>query len=426
MYVLYCIFRLHIAFDTRVFGKDSWNSFILSKMFLRRQICSAGKLNPTRTFLSAEFASLAKANYSTSSQCARVTLRNVLSQNRFSAGSSLIRSSFGGNFTAKSPNSASCRGYSTYRRFQSAGPGFSVSALLQNRFVAVFVGGCVLFYFYNLDAAPYTHRRRFLWIPYWMEEKIGDYSYKQILYQFQNQLASPHDPNYRVISRVMNRLLATAIDGCKDPDQAAHLKSLKWTIHIINVTDPAREPPNAFILPNGKIFIFLSIFPICKDEDGLATVLSHELSHQLAHHSLEQLSKQPIYIMLLTILYAATGISWFTDLLVAGLFQMPASREMESEADRIGCELMARLCFNVAEAEKFWSRMEGWEKSLKLRTMTLNDSYVGEFLLTHPNTNKRIQDIRLWMPELEQIRHDSNCNQWGLFQDFNRNFFGRQ
>ncbi|SGZ49681.1 CIC11C00000000369 [Sungouiella intermedia] len=331
--------------------------------------------------------------------------------------------------TKLSPSYGQLRSYAHYKRFQQAGgssSGVSLSRLLLNRFVLLFVGGCVFFYVYNLDEAPYTHRRRFLWIPYWLEEKIGDYSYEQILAQFQGQLASPMDPNYLLIRHVMNRLLATAIDGCKDPQQAAHLKSLDWTIHIINVKNALEEPPNAFILPNGKIFIFSSILPICKNQDGLATVLSHELSHQLAHHSLEQLSKQPIYIMLSTMLYVATGISWFTDLLVTGLFQMPASREMESEADRIGCELMARLCFNVEDAVNFWARMENWEQQAKKNMITLNDTLIGEFFASHPNTNKRISDIKKWMPELLQMRENSNCDHWGTFQDFSRNFFGKK
>lgn len=278
------------------------------------------------------------------------------------------------------------------------------------------------FYVYNLNEAPYTHRYRFLWVPYWMERKIGDYSYSLIISQFGRQLVPSSDPQYRRIRDVMNRLLTSAINNTTDPQQAAHLKSLDWSISIIQVQDPQKEPPNAFILPNGKVFIFSSIFPICKNEDGLATVLSHELSHQLANHSSEQLSKQPIYIALSTILYAATGISWFNDLLIAGLLQMPSSREMESEADRIGCELMARSCFDIHEAVHFWNRMENWEKRA---APMVRGGMLQEFLSTHPNTSKRVHDIQSWMPELEQIREASNCNHWGQFDDFQRNFFGR-
>ncbi|GEQ69182.1 hypothetical protein JCM33374_g2853 [Metschnikowia sp. JCM 33374] len=238
--------------------------------------------------------------------------------------------------------------------------------------------------------------------------------------QYQGHLLPHTNPAYGRVSRIMNKLLASAIQNTPDPAQAAHLKSLDWTINIIQVTDVGQEPPNAFILPNGKIFVFSSILPICQNDDGLATVLSHELSHQLAHHSSEQLSKQPFYVVLSTLLYAATGISGFNNLLVQGFLQMPASREMESEADRIGCELMARSCFNVHEAVNFWGRMEEFEKRANPR----GGAILTEFLSTHPNTHKRVHDITSWMPEMDTIREASECHYWGSFQEVSRNFFG--
>lgn len=316
------------------------------------------------------------------------------------------------------------RNYATYKSFDNKSKSlFSIHDILYNRRFQYFMGGCIGFYLYNLDEAPFTHRYRFLWVPYWMEKKIGDYSYSLIISQYRGQIVPSSDPLYRQIRSIMNRLLASAIDNTSDPKQAAHLKSLQWSINIIQVRDARKEPPNAFILPNGKIFIFSSIFPICKNEDGLATVLSHELSHQLAHHSSEQLSKQPFYIALSTMLYAATGISWFNDLLIAGLLQMPSSREMESEADRIGCELMARSCFNVREAVNFWNRMESWEK---LSAAMPRGGMLQEFLSTHPNTAKRVHDIQQWMPELEHLKETSNCYQWGRFDDFQRNYYGER
>jgi len=39
---------------------------------------------------------------------------------------------------------------------------------------------------------------------------------------------------------------------------------------------------NAFVLPGGKVCVFTGIIPICKDEIGLATVLSHEIGHVYA------------------------------------------------------------------------------------------------------------------------------------------------
>ncbi|EMG48212.1 hypothetical protein G210_1265, partial [Candida maltosa Xu316] len=299
----------------------------------------------------------------------------------------------------------------------------SYSHLLTSRKLLYTGAGLIGFYVYNLHEAPYTHRLRFLWVPYWLENKIGDYSYGQIYGQFRSMILPHSNPLYARVSNIMNKLLTVAltdnINENLDSRFLAHLKSLKWEINIVESND---SPPNAFILPNGKIFIFSSILPICANDDGLATVLAHELSHQLAQHSSEQLSKQPIYMVLSTILYTITGISWFNDLLINGVLTMPASREMESEADHIGCELLARACFDPRQSIKFWERMSQAEKRLGGGGVGLGNL---EFFSTHPATSRRIQDIEKWMPQLMQIRESSGCYEYGRFHNFSANYFKR-
>lgn len=41
-----------------------------------------------------------------------------------------------------------------------------------------------------------------------------------------------------------------------------------------------RQTKNAFVLPGGKIFVFTGILPVSANDDGLATVLGHEVAHQ--------------------------------------------------------------------------------------------------------------------------------------------------
>ena len=41
-----------------------------------------------------------------------------------------------------------------------------------------------------------------------------------------------------------------------------------------------RKTKNAFVLPGGKIFVFTGILPVSANDDGLATVLGHEVAHQ--------------------------------------------------------------------------------------------------------------------------------------------------
>ncbi|KAI3406699.2 OMA1 [Candida oxycetoniae] len=318
----------------------------------------------------------------------------------------------------------SSRTYASYRRFNDSQSSTKYTSpyqyyiqLLKSRKVLYTAGGLLGFYIYNLHEAPYTHRRRFIWIPFWLEVKIGDYSYRQIMQQYGSMILPHSNPIYSRVSAIMNKLLATTF--ANDDSQQNYLKDLHWEINIIQNDS---LPPNAFILPNGKIFIFSSILPICQNDDGIATVLSHELSHQLAHHSSEQLSSQPFYMALSGLLYSITGISWFNDLLINGIFTMPASREMETEADYIGCEILAKSCFSPNQAVLFWQRMGKMEQKLVGNTSGIKGV---EWFSTHPATSKRIRDIESWMPRLREISESSGCYEYGKFHNFNRNFFKR-
>ena len=41
-----------------------------------------------------------------------------------------------------------------------------------------------------------------------------------------------------------------------------------------------KKTKNAFVLPGGKIFVFTGILPVSANDNGLATVLGHEIAHQ--------------------------------------------------------------------------------------------------------------------------------------------------
>ena len=196
-----------------------------------------------------------------------------------------------------------------------------------------------LFYLTHLEEAPVTRRTRFIWLPKSLELKIGQYSYNSVLSETQGKLLPDSHPLTRKVSKIFHRIVEAAE---RDPAvDKSLLKDVQWKIHIVN--DP-RMPPNAFVLPGGKVFVFSNILPICQNEDGLATVLSHEFAHQLARHTAENLSKAPIYSILGSLIYALTGLDGINRLLVDGLVRMPASREMETEADYIGLMVMSRAC----------------------------------------------------------------------------------
>jgi predicted Zn-dependent protease len=75
-------------------------------------------------------------------------------------------------------------------------------------------------------------------------------------------------------------------------------------------------------------------------------------------------------------LYALLGIGVQVGVL------LPHSRTQESEADRIGLEIMARAGFDPAESVELWRNMsrDGGRQP-------------PEFLSTHPSHGRRIEDL---------------------------------
>ncbi|EDO19553.1 hypothetical protein Kpol_1018p86 [Vanderwaltozyma polyspora DSM 70294] len=311
----------------------------------------------------------------------------------------------------------------TYRRFNNSyggyNGGWSISRILLNRtsrnYLTFFLGGSVVFYVANLEEAPVTGRKRCIWIPRSLELKIGDYSYKSIMRESGRYILPESHPLTKKVENVFSRILEAAY---KDPSvDKTLLDGINWQIHVVN--DP-KGPPNAFVLPGGKVFVYSSILPICKNDDGLATVLSHEFSHQLARHTAENLSKAPIYSMIGIVMYTITGVDVINNLLLDGLLRMPASRQMETEADYIGLMIMARACFNPDESIRLWKRMSEFEKSHHLGA-----NGILEFLSTHPASDTRIQNMHKWLGKAKQIYEESDCSSIrGYYSGLKNSIFG--
>jgi len=70
-------------------------------------------------------------------------------------------------------------------------------------------------------------------------------------------------------------------------------------------------------------------------------------------------------------------------------FQLPHSREQESEADVIGLELMARAGYDPNAAVSVWNKM-----------MTAEQGGQPEFLSTHPSPKSRIQELQSQIPKV--------------------------
>ena len=129
----------------------------------------------------------------------------------------------------------------------------------------------------------------------------------------------------------------------------------------------AIDSANAFALPGGKVGVNTGLFKVASNQDQLAAVIGHEIGHVIARHSNERLSHNVLAEAGAGLVGAYVGRNASPDqvkqvvaLLGAGTqvgVLLPYSRLHESEADRVGQELMARAGFDPREAAKLWENM---------------------------------------------------------------------
>jgi len=166
---------------------------------------------------------------------------------------------------------------------------------------------------------------------------------------------------------------------------------------------------------SGKVFVFTNILPICKNDDGVATVLGHEIAHNVAHHAAEKMSSLYLLTSVVIVLAALVGIDERISRILLQLgFEMPNGRKQETEADFIGLQMMAEACFDPEEAVRFWDRME---KAAEYEP--------PQVLSTHPSSHNRQEKLRQWLPLAEDKRQQSDCAAMMGFGEFAGPVFGK-
>lgn len=230
------------------------------------------------------------------------------------------------------------------------------------------------------STAPYTGRRQLLFTSEGNENSMG-YRYFQ---EVKREYRPAKDPEAKaMVNRVGQRVAAAA----QRPDY-------RWEFEVFQDDKEA----NAFCLPGGKVGLFTGILKYTKDENGMATVIAHEVAHALARHAGERMSQSMLAQVggmgLGAALGGVGGTAGSAIMQGYGLATqlgvlLPYSRTQESEADRIGLILMAKAGYDPAGAVEFWKRMQAKERGQKM----------PQFLSTHPSDANRIKQIEAFLPE---------------------------
>jgi predicted Zn-dependent protease len=248
----------------------------------------------------------------------------------------------------------------------------------------------VLTIFTDCRRVPITGRRQFDFVPDQQVLSMSQSAYNDVLQQ--SRLAN-NTPQGQMVESTGRRIASAVEQYLIENDMRDDAELFEWEFNLID-----DNQANAWAMPGGKIAFYTGILPITQDEDGLAVVMGHEIAHIVAKHGSERMSQAlttqlggvALSVALRDrpqqtqqLFYAAYGLG------AAVGVELPFSRRMEREADRLGLVFMARAGYDPHAAIAFWQRMEAMERGPQ----------PPEFLSTHPSHARRIRDIERHLPE---------------------------
>ncbi|MEK6155217.1 M48 family metallopeptidase [Flavobacteriaceae bacterium 3-367] len=198
----------------------------------------------------------------------------------------------------------------------------------------------------------------------------------------------------QMITKVGQRISSAAERWLSANGYPGYLKDYKWEYNLVD-----DKTVNAWCMPGGKIVFYTGILPITQTETGVAVVMGHEVAHALADHGAQRMSAG-----MLQQLGAVAGNVAIQDPEKRNTFNqaygvgstvglmLPFSRSHETEADRIGLQIMAIAGYNPDEAAELWKRMKA----------NSGGQAPPEFLSTHPSNDTRIANLSQWAPLAKQ------------------------
>jgi predicted Zn-dependent protease len=171
--------------------------------------------------------------------------------------------------------------------------------------------------------------------------------------------------------------------------------------------------PNAFATPGGYIFISRGLMALINNEDELAGILAHEISHVTLRHHARQ-AQRGVLPAVLTMPGRAVGKVIGENVgkminspieTVGKTYMASYGRGQESEADRVGMRLAARAGYDPAALADALQNLE--------RTVHLISGEHAEFSFfdSHPQTPTRVAEIQ----------KEAGLIEWRLSQPFAKN-----
>jgi predicted Zn-dependent protease len=206
--------------------------------------------------------------------------------------------------------------------------------------------------------------------PLRIDEEIGRVAAEQMRAKY-NFSAVPSETQIQRVSRVFDELRSVL-----NEEETRILRNPRVTVLV-------DEQVNAFALPGGEVFVLTGFLNRvgADGDDMLRGVLAHELGHAVKRHGVRGLARRAAFSMVMVSLIG--DVDEMILLLASGASQLDGlahSREMESEADAFGADLLTRAGHDTEGLATFLESLE--------------TQPVPELLSTHPDPLERARLLR--------------------------------
>lgn len=242
----------------------------------------------------------------------------------------------------------------------------------------------------SCSTVPLTGRRQLSLVPASQVQALSFEQYQEVL----NESKISNNQQWTNMVKTVGRDISQAVEQyMREEGEADEIEGFRWEFNLL-----AEDVINAWAMPGGKVAFYEGIMPICKDKEGVAVVMGHEIAHAVAEHGRERMSLQLAQQLGgATLSLALQQQPEQTQQLAMAAFglgsqvgvMLPYSREHESEADRLGLIFMAKAGYDPRVAPQFWQRMQQQEQGAR----------PPEFLSTHPHPDTRINKLNQYMDE---------------------------
>ncbi len=265
-------------------------------------------------------------------------------------------------------------------------------SISRRKFLELFTGSCCGF-LASCSTVPITERKQLAIYPESFINKQAAGAYNN----FKNKAKLIKDgKDLKNIIEIGGKIEKSVTSFFLKKDNIDPTKNFDWEYVLVD----NKKVKNAWCMPGGKIAVYTGILDVAENDDGLATIMGHEIAHAVAKHSVERMSQamavnvgtQVADIFLggaINRTRNTVGRATGMDIFQLGIMN-PFGRKQETEADYLGLIFSSLSGFNIKESVNLWKRMSEANKGKQ----------PPQFLSTHPSSQNRIENLNEWINQI--------------------------